>query len=73
MTKAKQDNDVSNRITLVYTKIETQLLGPILPCVRSMMETWKNNDVIDPTSAVYTKNDNELSWLIELSIVYEEN
>lgn len=39
---------------------------------QSMMETWKNNDVIDPTSAVYTKNDNELSWLIELSIVYEE-
>ena len=73
MTKAKQDNDVSNRITLVYVEIETQLLGPILSCVRSMMETWKNNDVIDPTSAVYTKNDNALSWLIELIIVYEEN
>ena len=29
MTKTRQDNDVINRIGLVYAKIETQLVGPI--------------------------------------------
>lgn len=27
--KVRQDNDVTNRISLVYTKIETDLLRPI--------------------------------------------
>ena len=29
VTKTRQDNDVSNRISLVYAKIETKLLGSI--------------------------------------------
>ena len=29
MLKTSQDNDVADHIDLVYTEIETQLLGPI--------------------------------------------
>ena len=29
MTKTRQENDVSDRITLVYAKIETELSEPI--------------------------------------------
>ena len=31
MTKTRQDNDVTNHISLVYIKTETKLSGPIWP------------------------------------------
>lgn len=37
------------------------------------MKTKKENDMIDRTSVIYAKNDTELSWSIELAIVYDEN
>ena len=41
--------------------------------VQSMMKTRQDNDVIDYKGIVYVKNEVELSWLIELSAVYDEN
>lgn len=37
------------------------------------MKTKKENDMIDRTSVIYAENDTELSWSIELAIVYDEN
>ena len=33
----------------------------------------QDNDVIDRTSVVYAKSDIELSWLIRLGAIYDEN
>ena len=37
------------------------------------MKTKQNNGVADRTSAIYVKNKTKLSWLIEPSMIYEEN
>ena len=41
--------------------------------VQSMMKTRQDNEVIDYKGIVYVKNEVKLSWLIELSAVYDEN
>ena len=51
MMKTSHDNDVTNRIGLVYAKNNTELLGPIEPSV-VYDETIQDNDVTDLPRAV---------------------
>lgn len=57
-------------IGLVHVKTENEQSGPIY--VRSVMKTIQNNDVVDRTGAIYTKNETKLSWLIGLGMIYAE-
>lgn len=41
--------------------------------LRSMTKTKEDNDVTKKTNVVYIKNNIELSWLIWLGVIYEEN
>ena len=38
-----------------------------------MMKTRQDNDITDCTGVIYAKNDDELLWLIEQDVVYDEN
>ena len=38
-----------------------------------MTKTREDNVLIDRTSVVCVKNDNELSWSIKLGTIYDEN
>ena len=38
-----------------------------------MMKIRQDNDVTDPTGAVYVENNTELSWLIGLGANYDKN
>ena len=37
------------------------------------MKTKQDNNVGHHTGAIYIENDNELSWLIESGVVYNQN
>lgn len=41
--------------------------------MRSVIKTRQDDDMIDCTYAIYSKNEIELSWLIKLSVVCDEN
>ena len=63
MIKIKQDNNVIDRIGLLYAKNDNELLGPIrLGVVYD--ESRHDNDVIDLLHVVYIENEIELSWSI---------
>ena len=51
VTRTKKDNDVTNRIGLVYAKNNIELSGPIEPSV-VYDETIQDNDVTDLPRAV---------------------
>ena len=55
-----RNNDVTNRIGLVYAKTKTKLLGPIW-LVWSMMKTRHDNYMTNRIGAVNTKNEAKLS------------
>ena len=59
MTKTRQENGVSDRITLVYAKIETEL-SELFDQVLSMMKNRQDNDMTDRIGAIYAENNNEL-------------
>lgn len=58
---------------------EHSTLKTILNChdwldqVQFLINIKENNDVIDPTGAIYVKNDIELSWSIEFGASCDEN
>ena len=54
MIKIKQDNDVIDCVGVVYDETETELLN-LSNKVRYVAKTRKDNDMINRTSAVYTK------------------
>ena len=54
MIKIKQDNDVIDCIGVVYDETETELLN-LSNKVRYVAKTRQDNDMINHTSAVYTK------------------
>lgn len=72
MRKTKQDNDMTDRIGLSILKLKLNYQD-LLEWVRSMMKTILDNNMIDCTSMVYTKNDIELSWSIRLGVDYDKN
>ena len=41
--------------------------------VSIVTKTRQDNDVIDHTDVVYIENETELSWLIGLGTIYDEN
>ena len=41
--------------------------------VSTVTKTRQDNDVIDHTDVVYIENETELSWLIGLGTIYDEN
>ena len=41
--------------------------------VQSVMKTRQDNNMIDRTDVVYAKNEIDLSWLVRLGAVYNEN
>lgn len=70
--KTSQDNDMTDRIILIYIENDTKHSGPIrLGAIYD--ETKQDNDVIDLPHAIYTKNETELLWPIELDTVCHEN
>lgn len=72
VTKTREDNGVTNSMSLVYVEIDTELSWLIGSGV-AYGENWQYNDVTDHTGVVYHKNDTELSWPIELGAVSAEN
>ena len=59
MTKTKQDNDMTNHIGLVHTKIKMELSGPIQQDT-ICDENQTRQDVTDHTDAIYVENEIEL-------------
>ena len=57
--KTRQDNDVTDRISLVYTELKLNCQD-LFDRVWSMMKTRADNEVTDRTCAVYGENTNEL-------------
>ena len=56
MTKTKQDNDMTDRVGVVYAENDTQLVGPIGSGV-VYDETRQDNDMIDHIRTAYAKNE----------------
>lgn len=72
MTKTRQDNNIIDRISLVYSDIEIEHRD-LSDWVRFVMNTKQDNDLTDHTSTVYTANETKLSWSIRLGAIYNEN
>lgn len=72
LTKTRQDNNMINRISVVYAENNIELSWPIGLGV-DYDENHINNYVFDCTDAIYAENKTELSWLIGLSVFYDEN
>ena len=56
--KTREGNDMTDDISLIYTKNNTKLSRPIKP-MQSVMNTRQENDVTNLPHAVYTKNETE--------------
>lgn len=61
MIKTKQDKDMINHISLVYTENNTELSGPMDGTGVIGDETKQDNDVTNLSHAVYTGNETKLS------------
>lgn len=72
MTKTRQDNNVTNRIDLVYAKNDSKLSGLIRPGA-IYDEIGQDNDVTDLPRTVYVKNKTKISLLTKLGAVYHKN
>ena len=72
MMKTRQDNDVTDGISVFYAKNDTELSWLIRLGI-FMTKTKQNNDVTDHIGLVYTKIETELSGLIWHSAVCDEN
>lgn len=72
LTKTKQDNNMINRISVVYVENNIELSWPI-GLGADYDENHINNYVFNCIDVVYTENKTELSWLIGLSVFYDEN
>ena len=57
--KTRQNNDVTDRISLVYTELKLNCQN-LFDRVWSMTKTRADNKVTDRTCAVYSENNNEL-------------
>ena len=60
MIKTKQDNNVTNRIGLVYEKPKLNYQD-LSDRVQSVMKTRQDNNITDCTSVVNTENETKLS------------
>ena len=72
MKKTKQDNDVTNHISLVYTKND---IKPSRPIESSAVydKNKQDKDMTDRTSVVYTKNETGVVLPIRPRMVCHEN
>ena len=59
MTKTRQDNDVTDRIVVVYVENDTKLRDR-WDRVLTMMKTRQDNNVTNRTNAVYVTNETKL-------------
>lgn len=60
VTKTRQDHNMTDRISLVYTENDIELLGPIRLGV-VCDETTEENDVIDLSQVGYINDKTQLS------------
>lgn len=60
MAKTRQDNDMTDYISLVYTKTKNKMSGPIWPSAVCDETRW-DYDMTNHMGAIYIENDNELS------------
>ena len=72
MKKIRQGNNLTDRIGLVYVKIEIELSKPIWPGAifdENQIRQWCDRSY----RCGLTKNETELSSPIESAIIYDEN
>ena len=70
-SKTRQDNDVTDRIGLVYVENNIEFSEPIIQGA-ICDETKQDNDVIDHIGLVYNQNGTELSEPIGSGAIYDE-
>lgn len=59
VTKTRQENDVTNCISLLYTETKTKL-SRLSDRMWSMVKTRQDNDMSDSRGSIDAENDNEL-------------
>ena len=69
--KTKQDKDITNRISLVYAKNDTEQWDKF-DQVQSVMKTQYDNDVTDCIGVVYIKAKTEISGSIGLGSINDK-
>ena len=72
VTKTRQENDVTNCISLLYTETKTKL-SRLSDRMWSMVKTRQDNDMSDSRGSIDAENDNELLWLIVSGVVCDKN